>query len=322
MRRRLGILGAALGLLGVAAAPADAAVVSGSNLALAPNATICVLPGIPNLSCTTAITGLAMASRAPGGARAASDGVIVSWSLRAGASTIDHSVRLRVVRNDTGAGTGPTEVLPKAAGVYTYAARLPVGNGDLLGVDTLNVPEMLGVPIVRSPASGANLDYWSSQLADGETRAPFTNEAALELLMNATIEPDADNDGWGDETQDKCPTGAATGNEGCPPPKKQGPPPPSGESPIPTEPTTPGTKLGKGGPKGTTDKTKATFRFTATVAGSTFQCKLDKKPWKACKSPKTYKGLKEGRHTFKVRAVGVSGLIDTTPAKRAFKVEL
>ena len=86
-------------------------------------------------------------------------------------------------------------------------------------------------------------------------------------------------------------------------------------------PVAPETILGKR-PAGTIHARKITFRFNANVAGSAFQCKLDRKPFKACRSPKTYKGLVEGKHTFKVRAVGPSGLVDPTPGKRIFKVEL
>jgi len=33
-----------------------------------------------------------------------------------------------------------------------------------------------------------------------------------------------------------------------------------------------------------------------------FECRLDGAKWAGCKSPKTYKRLKVGKHTFRVRA--------------------
>jgi hypothetical protein len=69
----------------------------------------------------------------------------------------------------------------------------------------------------------------------------------------------------------------------------------------------------------TTSKT-ATFRFVSTEAGSKFQCKLDKGAWKACKSPKSYRGLKKGRHTFQVRAIDAAGNVDTTAAKKTWTI--
>lgn len=83
--------------------------------------------------------------------------------------------------------------------------------------------------------------------------------------------------------------------------------------------TPPDTKITKGPPK-KTHKRKATFKFTSTEGKSTFQCKLDRKPFKACSSPKTYKKLKPGKHVFKVRAIDKAGNVDPTPAKRKFTV--
>ncbi|MGN6816192.1 MAG: hypothetical protein ACTHK3_08915, partial [Solirubrobacterales bacterium] len=93
-----------------------------------------------------------------------------------------------------------------------------------------------------------------------------------------------------------------------------GPPPPPGEEKKPV----PQTKLGRHPPARTT-KTKATFAFSANLAGATFSCKLDGKPKKACHSPKTYKSLRPGKHTFKVWAIA-SGLTDPTPAKLSWKI--
>ncbi|HEX5375648.1 MAG TPA: CSLREA domain-containing protein [Solirubrobacterales bacterium] len=83
-------------------------------------------------------------------------------------------------------------------------------------------------------------------------------------------------------------------------------------------PPVPQTKITKG-PKGTIEATTAKFKFSSSEKGSTFECKLDKKKFKPCKSPKTYKKLKPGKHVFKVRAVK-GGVADPTPAKRKFKI--
>ena len=73
----------------------------------------------------------------------------------------------------------------------------------------------------------------------------------------------------------------------------------------------PGSKLPQG---------KAKFAFRSSEKGSSFACKLDKRKAKPCNSPKTYKGLAPGRHTFKVWATDAAGNKDSTPAKRRFKV--
>ncbi len=63
----------------------------------------------------------------------------------------------------------------------------------------------------------------------------------------------------------------------------------------------------------------AKFKFFSNEKGAKFECKLDRKKFKSCKSPKTYKKLKPGKHVFKVRAVK-GKTVDATPAKRKFKV--
>jgi hypothetical protein len=65
---------------------------------------------------------------------------------------------------------------------------------------------------------------------------------------------------------------------------------------------------------------RATFRFASTEQGSTFLCRLDKKPFKTCASPKTYRGLKPGKHTFQVEAVDPTGNLDSTAADRGFRI--
>jgi len=64
----------------------------------------------------------------------------------------------------------------------------------------------------------------------------------------------------------------------------------------------------------------AKFRFSSTVEGSSFQCKLDKGAFKPCASPKAYRHLKPGRHAFRVRAVAPSGLTDGSAAVGRFAI--
>jgi hypothetical protein len=68
-------------------------------------------------------------------------------------------------------------------------------------------------------------------------------------------------------------------------------------------------------------KRKATFRFGSGEAGSKFVCKLDKKKYKPCRSPKTYKKLKRGKHVFRVKARDRAGNVDRTPLVKRFKIK-
>jgi dipeptidyl aminopeptidase/acylaminoacyl peptidase len=81
----------------------------------------------------------------------------------------------------------------------------------------------------------------------------------------------------------------------------------------------PQTRISKG-PKRKSTSHRAVFRFSSNEANSTFKCKLDRKKFTSCRSPKKYKGLKEGTHTFSVFAIDPAGNRDQTPAKRSFKI--
>jgi hypothetical protein len=319
IRSGFGVLALTVGLLVVApigSASAEAPFVSGSDLALAPNDDSCLLPG--PISCTFGLSALPADRHASGGVRAGMTGVIVKWSMRTATNLADITTRLRVIHGVTGAGSGPLETLPAVAGTYTYLARVAVKEGDEIGVDFLNLT--VGSPhVIRESALGAQFDGWIPPLGEGEERGQTAIGQARELEINATIEPDADHDGFGDWTQDQCPKNAEAtvppceincafaANGGC------------GRSPgIPVAPRARITK----GPKGTVHTDHVKFSFKSRPAGASFECKLDGRPMKPCRSPKAYRNLGSGKHTFKVRAIAASGVRRSPDtAKRTFRVE-
>lgn len=71
-------------------------------------------------------------------------------------------------------------------------------------------------------------------------------------------------------------------------------------------------------PHRTHDRTP-TFRFTASDDGASFECKLDRRPYRSCRSPFTARPLKAGRHRFLVRARS-GGEVDSTPASWRFRI--
>jgi DNA-directed RNA polymerase specialized sigma24 family protein len=75
------------------------------------------------------------------------------------------------------------------------------------------------------------------------------------------------------------------------------------------------------GPSGPTSSTSATFRFSSPDTAATFQCKLDGRDWASCASGRTYTGLPQGSHTFRVRAKDSAGTNDPSPAQRTWKVD-
>ncbi len=89
--------------------------------------------------------------------------------------------------------------------------------------------------------------------------------------------------------------------------------------PAPVDVTAPNTTV-TSGPKSSITTRSATFTFTSTEAGSTFQCKLDATAWASCTSPKSVSALAKGKHTMNVRAKDAAGNVDASPATWAFTV--
>jgi len=90
-------------------------------------------------------------------------------------------------------------------------------------------------------------------------------------------------------------------NEGpcsSPPAPTRTPPPRHVQPPVATITTHP--------PKRTARR-KMKFKFVSNLPASTFECKLDKAPWRRCTSPKTVRGLVPGKHVFRVRAMNAAG---------------
>jgi subtilisin family serine protease len=82
----------------------------------------------------------------------------------------------------------------------------------------------------------------------------------------------------------------------------------------------PRTTIAKG-PKRRTKKRKATFAFGSDEPGSTFECKIDRKPFVDCASPRRLKKVKPGKHVFLVRATDPAGNVDETADRHRWRVK-
>jgi len=155
------------------------------------------------------------------------DGVITSWSFRAGCctdpQTVAHHLTLGTFRLGAQDGAygyayadpdlvGPTFELPAGNQVVadaptTLPARVPIATGERVGVSAdwpiaFSLDDTVPGVTYTSLANGYNYGY--------------ANTGAV-LEISAQVEPDADRDGYGDETQDCAPADAATHDVGCAP---------------------------------------------------------------------------------------------------------
>jgi hypothetical protein len=196
------VLGGILALA-LLAAPAHAAVTIGSSLADAPNAGTCQAGALSSQSCTLAAASIPMPSAAAGSVTSPIDGVVVRWRLRTNGSSA-FSAAPRIVSGLSRLASGGTVTVAATAGTQEFPARLSIAAGQGVGVDVTTQPALTSAGIVATPVSGATINAWN-----GSATGP-TAQASQELLVSADVEPDADHDGVGDETQDQCPSDAST----------------------------------------------------------------------------------------------------------------
>jgi hypothetical protein len=163
------------------------------------------------VGCSPPLTRCTVAGLEPFGRYASpADGVIVRWRIKTAGDGPGSQVNLRVLHpgfligSFTGAGTSAPFTMPATAGTYTVPTRLPVRTGDVIGIDA----PMDALDVSPGPVSGDQMDFWDPTLTDGGSTALFPQATSVpwELLLNADVEPDADHDGYGDVTQDQCPS--------------------------------------------------------------------------------------------------------------------
>jgi len=225
-------------------------------------------------------------------------------------TTVTINLQSSNFRTPVRAGTGVTITSPAANG---NQADLPVFVNAAAG----DFHQMGSSPTVNA---GAKVPVGNFDIDDeGREVGPAQDIGADEFV-------DADGDGVPDAA-DNCPAAAnadqadtdgdGTGDVCDPTPGTPVQPPGGGGAGDAAPPDTQITA----GPKDKTKRKTATFAFTSTEPGSTFNCILDgKQEFKPCTSPITVK-VKKGKHSFEVKATDMAGNVDPSPATDAWKVK-
>jgi hypothetical protein len=213
-RRRLTTLALSLvaGLL-LLPATGQAATVFGSPLKHGPDSGVCQTPG----PCTVVtFTDPTEPNGDPYSGGAPVDGVITKFRIYANTAT-SAQVTFRLADINRPDPTDPSSALASAVGtgptvtiqhteepeIHEFPGRLPVKKGEQLAIDATEIE--------ANYSQGCDhCSYvFAPPLVDG-SGAQGSLESSGQLLVQASIEPDADGDGFGDETQDQCPSQAST----------------------------------------------------------------------------------------------------------------
>lgn len=147
---------------------------------------------------------------------APTSGVITQWKVNVIPEPVSIPTMLKVVREQPAEGN--VLIVGESSGIVTgganvFAARIPVQAGDHLGIYG---PGEIGTPVCATEGPKSQLAVFEPKGTTGSS-VPFeTGEANIRVPMAAVLEPDADGDGFGDETQDGCPQSAAL-QGACPP---------------------------------------------------------------------------------------------------------
>ncbi len=140
-------------------------------------------------------------------------GVLTSWRFHSSTDASAGAVRLKIFRY-TGTGLA-FEVLSESSlktlapdTSYDFKERIPVNQGDLLGLTAVGDAEV-GITVPGTPQNQL-AQFGGGDIPPGETGTATIAWPNLRPSVAATVEADADNDGFGDDTQDKCPVDATT----------------------------------------------------------------------------------------------------------------
>ena len=146
--------------------------------------------------------------------------VMTSWRVRGATGTVG----LQVIE-PTG---GTSDSL--SGNVKASSPDLAGAGGDSLQSQNVRIGvstgDMIGLGLDAGASVGGIAGDPSTVIFEAPLATPFntTGSGNVEMLVQATLEPDSDGDGFGDASQDGCPTNGST-QGACPQPPPPPPPP-------------------------------------------------------------------------------------------------
>jgi hypothetical protein len=142
-------------------------------------------------------------------------GVLTSWRFHSSGDSAAGAVRLKIFRY-TGTGTDLVfKVLAESSlktlepdTAYDFKERIAVDQGDLIGLTAAGEAEV-GITVPDTPQNQL-AQFGGGDIPPGQTGTATIAWPNLRPSVVATVEADADADGFGDDTQDKCPVDRTT----------------------------------------------------------------------------------------------------------------
>lgn len=137
---------------------------------------------------------------------APASGVITKWKVNVVPTSEVIPTALKVVRQTSSGILVLAEATGNATGgTNAFDARIPVQAGDRLGI--YGPSEDIGTLYCQTAETAHIASFIPGPV--GSTNPWEDGDAPIRVPMVGVLEPDVDNDGYGDETQDKCTRSAA-----------------------------------------------------------------------------------------------------------------
>jgi hypothetical protein len=215
MIRRIGlaVVVACVGALAAAASGASAASTIGQTFTPTTGSTCAGSPDFEVVQTHTA-SGASYVAQSPG--------VLTSWSFQSATSS-QSVLTMRAYRPTSTAhrwrviaDAGPLQTISASSGLHTFPTRISVDEGDTVGIRS--------TAGTCGTSTGNAGDIYEFGPAGPSTpvgeEGTFTLSSGFIWDIAASLEADADHDGYGDETQDGCPTNSEV-HSACPSPHKK-----------------------------------------------------------------------------------------------------
>jgi hypothetical protein len=142
-------------------------------------------------------------------------GVLTSWRFHSSGDPAAGAVRLKIFRYIGNGSDLVFKVLAESSlktlepdTAYDFKERIPVDQGDLLGLTAVDDAEV-GITVPGTPENRL-AQFGGGDIAPGQTGTATIAWPDRRPSVAATVESDADGDGFGDDTQDKCPVDRTT----------------------------------------------------------------------------------------------------------------